>query len=191
MFNQKNSRLKRVTLFTLFMTVACGFGISLARADAQSCMNGVGDFIKRTELDISTAELGKALIVCERSGGNLKAAIGVLPTGSQPTAPEIIEFRVGPSRVRPGDFVSFFWRVEDATRVTLSDDFGVLEDSDRLIANGASSIALNETTTFRLVAVNCKGQSDDRTFRVRVISAPKSSDGCEKLPPDQRDKCGG
>ena len=191
MFKLEAPHLTMAALFTLVVSAASGLGTSPARADAQSCMNGVGDFIKRAGLEVSSTEFRSALVICERTGGNLKLAISALPTGSQASQPKIVSFRIDPPRVRPGEFVSFFWRVEDATQVTLSDNVGVLEESDDLIANGTSSIGLNETTTFRLVAENRKGQSITDTFTVQVMSAPRPSDGCENLPPNQQDKCGG
>lgn len=167
-------RAKGLTAMVLFLF--CPFVLStFAQASpVDDCIFDLGTHIKREGLAVSRSAYRSAMEVCRRSGGDLTQALSVLgrlgPKREPPPAlrPRIVSFRVSPSRVRAGQFVSFHWQVEGADTVTLSDDVGVLEQSREMTARGATSITVSRTTTYHLLARNRHGQRDSRSFTVRV-----------------------
>lgn len=93
--------------------------------------------------------------------------------------PVIKSFRVSPDRVRPGDFVKFFWEVENARNIRLFDDKGEVPQRGGwdLVERGTSSISVSRTTTYRLIASAPGRRSVEREFTVRV-AAPETAGRC-------------
>ena len=90
--------------------------------------------------------------------------------------PEILEFRLEPQSIAPGDAVRFYWQTRGAYRVQLHDDQGeiesriVLPKGDfgwPLSMDGSVSESPSESTTYKLVAIG-KAGSVSESFQVEV-----------------------
>ena len=88
------------------------------------------------------------------------ASDGPTPTSVMPV---ISEFRCDPCVVEPGQAADLSWDVTGATAVTL--------DGRGVVAPGSMTVVPDQTTTYRMVAVNGNGQSE-RTVTVEVRGLP-------------------
>ena len=88
------------------------------------------------------------------------ASDGPTPTSVMPV---ISEFRCDPCVVEPGQAADLSWDVTGATAVTL--------DRRGVVAPGSIAVVPDQTTTYRLVAVNGHGQSE-KTVTVEVRGLP-------------------
>jgi hypothetical protein len=97
----------------------------------------------------------------------------------EPPAPRIVSFRVSPSTVKEGDWIKFFWVVENAKRIRLYDDVGEIDGRGwDLRENGAFSTTIRKTTTFRLLADNRAGRAMRKAFTVRVAKSKEPQGTC-------------
>ncbi|MEN8133176.1 MAG: GUN4 domain-containing protein [Pseudomonadota bacterium] len=114
---------------------------------------------------------------------NRTVSCNISPTrasGEVPDAPEIVSFRVSPPTVKGGEWVKFYWEVENAESVRLYDDVGEIEQRGEwdFQENGTSSTTINKTTTFRLLAADRAGRTARKTFTVQVAGSTQPKGIC-------------
>jgi len=124
------------------------------------------------------------LVAEDRKGQSVSKEFTVkveLPVAVEPPrAPRIVSFRVSPARVRPGEFVKFYWDVENADSVKLFDDIGELDFRGEMESrvDGWYSQSINKTTTFRLLAKGRDGRTVQDTFVVRIAEPAVGQSTC-------------
>jgi len=93
--------------------------------------------------------------------------------------PEILDFRVEPSRIKSGGQVSFYWKVKNAYQVRLYDSFGEIKSKIKLpkgnlgwplSMNAVYSENLSKSETYKLVVT---GKNGTVTKSVKVLISDK------------------
>ncbi|MBN8516086.1 hypothetical protein [Accumulibacter sp.] len=98
--------------------------------------------------------------------------------------PQIVAFKATPNPVQRGGSVTFSWEVHNADRVRLFDESGEIETRNLLpsgqrgwplATSGDESMAIDEPTTFRLLAQKNDGKRVSASTTVRLLKAQSAS----------------
>lgn len=98
--------------------------------------------------------------------------------------PQIVSFKATPNPVQRGGSVTFSWEVHNADRVRLFDESGEIETRNLLpsgqrgwplATSGDESMAIDQPTTFRLLAQKNDGKRVSALTSVRLLKAQSAS----------------
>ncbi len=180
-------RLAAVMVVAVLLVTACGMagGLQSAPVDAGASPLGRPEATLTAETyETAAARVTETVETASRLAQEANRAVQLTATvtmrgeatpdhlspnsasdGPTPTSvmPVISEFRCDPCVVEPGQAADLSWDVAGATTVTL--------DGRGVVAPGSMTVVPDQTTTYRLVALNGSGQSE-KTITVEVRGLP-------------------
>lgn len=100
----------------------------------------------------------------EKKGDVARITVTVTPPAAEPN-PQIVVFEADRKVLTRGDSTALHWETSHASRIEL--------DDATVNPSGAIKIRPDQTTTYRLLAVNESGKSDSQSFTITVEDLPR------------------